>query len=221
MNAGLIPVRSVAGAKNRLGSELDERERTRLTLAMLSDMVAAARAARRLDAVYVVSGDRQLLAFATALGAEGLEESEAEAAQSATGRLNGAVFGAARSLAARGVDRLLTIPGDVPLITSVEIDRLLEIEADVVLVPSASGTGTNGLLTTPPDVIAPRFEGMSLTAHIGACTAAGLSYRVLDLPGFALDIDTFTDLRALAACTAPVESAAIAAGLVAAHEKAA
>ena len=221
MNAALIPVRSVAGAKNRLGRELDERARTRLTLAMLADMVAAARAARRLDAVYVVSGDHALLALATELGAEGLPEDASEAAASKTGRLNGAVFAAARFLAARGVQRLLTIPGDVPLITAAEIDGLLQIEAAVVLVPSASGTGTNGLLTTPPDVIAPRFEGSSLQAHIQVCRAAGLPHRIVDLPGFTLDIDTFADLRTLAASGVSAESVRVAASLVAAHEKAA
>jgi ATP-dependent DNA helicase RecG len=37
MNAVLIPVRSMTGAKNRLSAELDGAARTRLTLAMMAD----------------------------------------------------------------------------------------------------------------------------------------------------------------------------------------
>src|SRR5512139_3482377 len=72
VNAVLIPVRSVSGAKNRLGNELDDTARERLTLSMLADMISAARAARRPDLVCVVSGDRRLLEFARAAGAETL-----------------------------------------------------------------------------------------------------------------------------------------------------
>jgi 2-phospho-L-lactate guanylyltransferase len=115
--------------------------------------------------------------------------------------LNTAVMTAARALEADGVTRLLTIPGDVPLITAEEVDAAFATDAGrfpVVLIPSASGAGTNGLLTSPPTILAPRFEGQSLAAHRTAATAAGLGSTTLALPSFALDVDTPEDLAALA-----------------------
>lgn len=228
MNAALIPVRAVVGAKNRLGRELDERTRTRLTLAMLSDMICAARACRRLDAVYVVSADREVLSFAVEHGVEGLLECALEdrrhavesvpASAAPFGGLNRAVHLAARALRDRGVRRLLTIPGDVPLVTAAEIDALFAAtRAPVVLVRSASGTGTNGLLTSPPDVITPRFEGESLAAHSRLCEAERIRCQVVELSGFALDIDTFDDLGRLAIAGEGTESGRVAADVLAAH----
>jgi 2-phospho-L-lactate guanylyltransferase len=213
-----------------LAADFDESARTRLTLAMLADMVAAARAARAVDAVYVVSGDAALLDHAQAFGAHTLVETPggrgldvrrahghgAGADAEPRGGLNRAVFHAASGLAERGVARLLTIPGDVPLIAPAEIDELFAEAASssVVLVPSASGSGTNGLLTAPPSALCPQFEGESLAAHQRACRAAGLAHAVRPAPGFALDIDTIDDLRTLVRCGAERQSARVAAELL-------
>jgi 2-phospho-L-lactate guanylyltransferase len=234
MNAVLIPVRSTTGSKNRLAADFDEDARTRLTLAMLADMVAAAHRARTVDVVYVVSSDTALLERARCLGASTLVETPQappvdarrtslrgldrdEHGGEVRGGLNRAVFHAARTLAARGIARLLTIPGDVPLVTAAEVDEVFAAaaEAPVVLVPSAAGTGTNGLLTTPPTVIAPHFEGESLAAHVRACDAASIAHALRPAAGFALDIDTVDDLRVLARAETDRESVRVAAALLA------
>ncbi len=234
MNAVLIPVRSTTGAKNRLSADLDESARTRLTLAMMADMVAAAGAARVVDRVFVVSGDPALLEHARRSGAGTIAEpprangaverparehdtSGDDAGVGVHGGLNRAVFYAARTLAGRGVTSVLTIPGDVPLIDASEIDEIFSAAASaaVVIVPSGSGTGTNGLLTSPPTVIAPQFEGESLAAHVRACRASALAYALRPVRSFALDIDTLEDLRLLARSGSDRESAGVAAALLA------
>jgi len=191
MNAALIPVRSVPGAKNRLASTLDLEHRRRLALAMLADMVAALAKASSLGRIVVVSADAGLLDQARTLGAETIDEGRPRG-------LNTAVWMAAEQLQASGVRRLLTIPGDVPLLEAAEVDALFAVDAPVLLVPSASGSGTNGLLTSPPTVVQPQFEGESLAAHLNVCRAAGIEARVLPLSGFALDVDTPEDLDLLA-----------------------
>ena len=82
----LVPVRSLSGAKSRLGEPLDPEERADLILALLRRTVEAARAARRLAGVMVVSMDPDLLERARAMGAatlrqetDGLNEALAEA----------------------------------------------------------------------------------------------------------------------------------------------
>ena len=192
MQAALLPVRSLASAKGRLAASLSAVEREALTREMLAAMIRALAAARSVARTFVVSADARVLEDAQRLGAVPLVE---EAARG----LNFAVGAAARELEARGVSRLLTIPGDVPLIEPRDVDALFALDAreyPVVLVPSASGMGTNALLTSPPTVIEPRFEGASLAAHAALCRDRGIAYRVLELPSFALDVDTPEDLAA-------------------------
>ena len=193
MQAALLPVRALANAKGRLGASLTPAQREDLTREMLADMIGALARAHSIEITFVVSGDARVLDDARRLGAEPLAEGEVRG-------LNPAVAAAAALLETRGVTRLLTIPGDVPLLDALEVDRLLAVDPiayPVVLVPSASGTGTNALLTSPPTVIPPRFEGASLAAHVALCAERGVACRVLDLPSFALDVDTPEDLAEL------------------------
>jgi 2-phospho-L-lactate guanylyltransferase len=193
MNAALIPVRSIAGAKQRLAGILDDDRREQLAVAMLEDMLAALTAATRLNRIVVVSSDAGLLRQARRFGAETLDEGAARG-------LNGAVAWAAAELERQGVTRLLVIPGDVPLLDPFEIDALFEVDAaryPVVCVPSASVAGTNGLVVSPPTAIEFRFEGESLAAFRGECRERGLEMLILGLEGFAVDVDTPADLEAL------------------------
>lgn len=193
VNAALVPVRSIAGAKKRLASCLDRSRREALALAMLEDMLAALSLASRLDRIVVVSSDAELLAHARRCGAETIEEGPPRG-------LNAAVAMAAAQLESQGAERLLTIPGDVPLLDPDEIDVLLETDPrryPVVLAPSASVTGTNGLLTSPPTVVDFCFEGASLDAYRRQCRSKKIEMFVLCLESFATDVDTPADLAAL------------------------
>lgn len=210
MQAALLPVRSLASAKGRLAASLTANEREALTREMLADMIRALASATSVERIFVVSADARVLDEARRLGAEPLSETGAEArfegaearAEGQARGLNPAVAAAARALESRGVRRLLTIPGDVPLIDPAEVDELFAVDPvafPVVLVPSAAGTGTNALMTSPPTVIEPCFEGASLEAHSALCRSRGIAFRVLALASFALDVDTPEDLAALRA----------------------
>lgn len=193
MNAALIPVRSIAGAKQRLAGCLNDNQRKELALAMLEDMLAALTAASHLDRIVVISSDADLLRHARHCGAETMEEGPARG-------LNGAVAFAAAELERQGVKRLLTIPGDVPLLDPFEIDALFEVNAErypVIAVPSASATGTNALVTSPPTVIQFCFEGESLAAYREECRTRRVEVLLLSLESFAIDLDTPGDLETL------------------------
>ena len=195
MQVALLPVRALASAKGRLGASLSPADREALTREMLDDMIHALARARSVARTFVVSADARVLDDARRLGAEPL-------AEGAVRGLNPAVASAAAVLEKLGVRRLLTIPGDVPLIDPAEVDQIFATDPaayPVVLVPSASGTGTNALLTSPPTVIPPRFEGASLAAHRALCRERGVACQVLALASFALDVDTPEDLAELRA----------------------
>ena len=67
----------------------------------------------------------------------------------------------------------------------------------VVIVPDRHGTGTNGLLLTPPAAIAPAFGPGSRERHQAAAKAAGVDHAVVRLASLGLDVDTPDDLAAL------------------------
>ena len=96
---------------------------------------------------------------------------------------------ASRRALAEGIERVLCIPGDCPALDPAELDALLdqpvlaagtprEPTPQVVIVPDRHGTGTNGLLLTPPDAIAPSFGPDSCERHRALARAAGAIWRI-------------------------------------------
>lgn len=190
----IVPVRSLSGAKSRLGEPLDPEERADLILAMLRRTVAAALDAGRLAGVVVVSKDNDLLRASRAMGAASLTQEG--------GDLN-AGLAQARLSVGPVATAILVLPADLPGITAAEIDRLAEAaeaaaEAApdrpmVLLAPDHHGTGTNALLVSPPGAIAFRFGEGSRAAHAAEAAAARATY-VEHVGPLNFDVDTPEDL---------------------------
>src|SRR5439155_17685928 len=114
-----VPVKDLVNAKQRLVPALEPTERRELARAMLSDVLAALRAAR-LDGVWVVTRDPEVVGLAAAFGAEPL----ASLGEAANSSHTAAVAFAQAEAARRGARLFLTVPGDVPCLTSGEIQAL-------------------------------------------------------------------------------------------------
>ncbi|MGH2912303.1 MAG: hypothetical protein ACRDJ3_07480, partial [Solirubrobacteraceae bacterium] len=94
--------------------------------------------------------------------------------------------------------RALCVPGDCPTLDPAELTALLEEEIEgVVIVPDRHGSGTNGLLLTPPDAISPSFGPDSRKRHERLAHNAGAGQRIERPASLLLDIDTGEDLAAL------------------------
>jgi 2-phospho-L-lactate guanylyltransferase len=108
---------------------------------------------------------------------------------------------ATRLCEAQGVDSTLVIPGDIPLVQSLELEKILQAAPaeGSVLVRAADGRGTNAIYRSPAGLFPARFGNDSFEPHHAAAQATGKPCVVLSLPGIALDIDTPSDLRTLAA----------------------
>jgi 2-phospho-L-lactate guanylyltransferase len=187
-----VPVKDLVNAKQRLIPALSPTERRELARAMLEDVLDAAVAALP-GAVLVVTTDPEVQVVARAAGARCLTES-------ANRGHTAAVAFAQREAMTQGAARFLTLPGDVPCVTVQEIVRLcdaLEEAPGVVFVPSRSGRGTNAALLAPPDAIPLTFGEPSFENHLNTARAAGLTPRVLELPGIGLDVDAPDDLPEL------------------------
>jgi 2-phospho-L-lactate guanylyltransferase (CobY/MobA/RfbA family) len=82
------------------------------------------------------------------------------------------------------------------MLSAKDVAQLLASDGDVVIARSFDG-GTNGLLLR--SLIAPAFGVLSAHEHAARARRAGLSCRVLDIPGFARDIDDAASLTAYGA----------------------
>ena len=186
----ILPVKSFNAAKQRLAGLLGAGSRQALAQAMFSDVLTSLRHVPDLDAVAVVTADR--VAEAAALGerVQVLRDTEQ------TGQSAAAMIGIRFALAA-SYSRVLLVPGDTPLLDPLEVAVLLEGEAPVAIVPDRHGTGTNALLLSPPDAIAPSFGPGSFERHVDSARAAGHEPAIERMDSLMFDVDTPDDLAEL------------------------
>jgi 2-phospho-L-lactate/phosphoenolpyruvate guanylyltransferase len=190
----ILPVKSLDAAKQRLRDGLDQAPRRALAEAMFSDVLVALRRATLIDEVLVVSKDHGVQRIAGGYGAMVADDDD-------RGHNAAATRGIARARQ-RGVERALLVPGDCPLLTAADLDELLQIPVpspSVLIVPDRHGTGTNALLLTPPDALAPSFGPGSHERHRQDAATAGITARTAEVPSLGLDIDTPEDLAAVEA----------------------
>jgi 2-phospho-L-lactate guanylyltransferase len=193
--SALIPAKGFTNAKQRLSSLLGADERALLAETMLRDALRETLAARGLEAVYVVTGDAQVSAIASTLGARVIFEQE-EKGETA------AVTFALLEMKRRGAEAALIIPADIPLLRAADLELLVETAAPreasspfALLVPSHDRLGTNALLLAPPDAIGLGFGYNSFTYHINQVAERGIPLRVVENERIALDIDEPHDLE--------------------------
>jgi 2-phospho-L-lactate guanylyltransferase len=97
-------------------------------------------------------------------------------------------------------DRVLMVPGDLPLISPAALAEFLAGAGNgpgVAIAPDRHRVGTNLLLCAPPHAVAPSFGGHSFERHLAAAAAAGIDARVLHIKELALDLDEPQDLEYL------------------------
>src|SRR5215831_14911840 len=175
----VVPVKERASAKERLALILRPQARQALALAMLEDVLAAVSAAPGITGLLVVTVDAE----AGELGARDGH--------------TGAVTAATRLLAAEGRAGMLTLPGDIPLVTPAEIAAVLAAHApppSFTIVPSHDERGSNAVACSPPNAVPLSFGENSFYPHLRAAEASGLRPKVLRLPGIALDLDNPEDV---------------------------
>jgi 2-phospho-L-lactate/phosphoenolpyruvate guanylyltransferase len=188
----ILPVKSFGAAKQRLAESLGAGSRQALAQAMFTDVLTALRRTSGLEEIAVVTADRAAESAASGQCVRVLRDT-AQAGQS-----EAAQIGIDYALS-QGYERAALVPGDTPLLQPGDLAALIAGTGAVVIVPDRHGTGTNGLVLSPPDAIAPSFGPDSLARHVAAAQAAGLPHRVDEVPTLALDVDTADDLAELAA----------------------
>ena len=201
----VVPVKERGLAKERLAPVLPPQMRQAFALAMLEDVLSALTATPGIPGILVVTVDPEASHLAARYGARLVE----------TGARNGhtgAVAAAARLLAAEGRAGMLTLPGDIPLVTPAELAELLAAHPPApsfTIAPSHDERGSNAIACSPPDAVPLRFGENSFYPHLRAAEAHGIKPNVLHLPGIALDIDNPEDVVSFMRIDAPTRARAV------------
>ena len=197
--AAILPVKRFDHAKSRLGASVADPLRLDLARAMVADVLLALAQTAAIERTIVVTGEPAVASSARELDAIVIDDDVA------SGQSAAAELGVRRALD-EGIERVLCVPGDCPALEPAELERLLRTPAgtgdrraapEVVVIPDRHGTGTNGLLLTPPDAIAPAFGPGSCERHRALALAARVAFRIERPPSLLLDIDTGADLALL------------------------
>lgn len=190
----VVPVKEIAGAKQRLSPALSPEQRDAFARVMLAEVLGALAGARGLAGVLLVT----LEPFARDLAARhGFRVTEEGARDGHTG----AVEAGRRLLAREGAAGFVTMPGDIPAVTSAEIETVLAAHRapGFTIVPAHDEQGSNAVCVSPPLAVKLRFGDNSYFPHLDAARAAGFEPRILPLPGIGMDVDNPVDLEKLLA----------------------
>ena len=181
MTTVVIPFAGVEG-KTRLHAS--RRTRHELSLAMLGDVLAAARAVGR---VRVVTPDPDGIALARGAGAEVVDD---------PGRGQGAAVVAAIAELEPGA--ILIVNADVPCVVPDDLRALLTATpaGGVALVEALDGT-TNALSIPAPEAFADLYGRDSAGRFRSHAEALGLQFVVAAVPNLVEDVDTLDDLQRL------------------------
>jgi 2-phospho-L-lactate guanylyltransferase len=209
MTYAVIPAKSFHDAKQRLATFLQPGERRLLAQAMLTDTLTACSRVAGLHGIGVVTCDAQVAGVAETFGADILWEPQA-------GGQSQAVTFAVQLCQQRGIDTMLTMPGDIPLLLAADVDAIIappQPPVPVVLVPNRDDLGTNAIVLSPPDCLPLRFGYDSFQRHLRLAAERHLGVEIRRLPRVALDIDEPEDLALFAAQHHPSHSLRVLADL--------
>lgn len=188
----VIPVKQLENAKQRLSGLLSPADRKDLFTAMFRDVLEATSTCDRVDRVVVVTNDEQVGSIAFEYGAEVWPEPKDPG-------LIQAVTEAAAKLKAEGIETMVFVPADIPLISVEELEVALDgagfAEApQFMIVPAQDLGGSNCVVCSPPDCVAFGFGEDSFRRHLKLARERNIEAQVAKLPGIGLDIDTPDDL---------------------------
>ena len=187
MKLAIIPCKPLARAKQRLADVLSADERRALVLAMLGDVV---RAARVLDEVWVLCSDEESAAVAIRAGAKAHIDTVPDEG------LNASLALATADAVTAGAHGTLIISSDCPAVESSDI-KALAVGTGVLIAPDRYGRGTNAIWRAPADAMPTYFGERSRRAHESYARGNNISCAVMPLPRIALDVDRAPDLSAI------------------------
>jgi 2-phospho-L-lactate/phosphoenolpyruvate guanylyltransferase len=185
----VLPIKETGFAKQRLAVQFSRDLRRRLALTMFEEVLRAVAGVSELAGIAVVTLDPAAAAIASRLGAQIWTDGAREGH-------TGAVAAAARRLAATGAG-IMTLPGDIPLVSSTDIQRVLKAHRSgraFTIVPARDKRGSNTIICSPADAVPLRFGANSFFPHLDTARQCGLEPTVVECLAIALDLDAPQDI---------------------------
>src|SRR5262245_39170815 len=187
----VLPVKETGLAKQRLAQQFSQDFRRKLALTMFEEVVSAVAGVSELTEIAVITLDPAAAAIASRFGAQIWTDAAREGH-------TGAVAAAARRVAANGAG-MLTLPSDIPLVSSTDIRRVLQAHRSgraFTIVPARDEQGSNTIVCSPADAVPLRFGANSFFPHLDTARRCGLEPTVVECPAIALDLDEPEDIVA-------------------------
>lgn len=183
----LVAIKSPEHCKSRLAGALAAPERRALVRSMLTNVLDAAKHARCVHRVVVVSPERGDVPTDTVVLADTGES------------LNAALMQAQAQMHAMGNAATLILPADLPRLRAPDIEAFVQAgrRSGFAIAPDRAHRGTNALFLRTAAPFTFRFGPDSLRLHLREAAARGLTACVVDLPGLAFDVDEPADLETL------------------------
>ncbi|MEM4446665.1 MAG: 2-phospho-L-lactate guanylyltransferase [Candidatus Jordarchaeales archaeon] len=184
----VIPFKGLETAKSRLSPFLPPDARQKLSLAMLLDVITAAKKSKMFKKILIVTTDRKFKV--SYKGVTLIFESPPY-------DLNKAVQLGVDFCSKHGAKAALILPADLPLITPSDIKNIIKMgepDEKVVVISPSESNGTNALFMKPPGIIPPYFGEDSFNKHISASRERGVSVKVYTSPTIKTDIDYINTL---------------------------
>lgn len=193
MTYALLPLKDLVRAKTRLAGMLAPFERRALAQAMVEDVLAVLSSHSGLAGTLLVSDDVGGELLARKYKAELL----AESALPVTG-LNEVLRAGCQHLAVRGVEDVMIVHSDLPLLSPEAVSTLLSRyhagDNTVVISPDRLLQGTNVLVTPTRNHPEFRYGPDSCSYHRFAAREQEYCVDIVPLPATGLDVDTPSDL---------------------------
>ena len=187
----VVPIKELDGAKQRLAPLLTPAQRRTLIEVMMSEVLEAVTTTNSLAGVMVVTLDPHATALATRLGARIVTDGARDGH-------TGSVTAGLRLLTKEGRAGMLTLPADIPAVTSQEINLVvgahLPGRPSFTISPAHDHLGSNTVICSPPDAVPLRFGDNSYYPHLDAARRCNIEPTVIHQPGIAMDIDHPVDL---------------------------
>jgi len=208
----IVPVKPFSEGKSRLAGYLSPPTRRALNRNLLTRTLDAIRLAQIEAEIVVVSRDNDALDLAARLGSHALTEEQSAPPSLETGsqpfamapeiQLNAALVQAVRYAMARGANKVLVLPTDMPNLTAEDVRTMASPQGrgpQVTIAPSHDG-GTNALMLQPAQAIPFAFGRDSFQRHRRLAAEAGIPVRVVESASLVFDIDLPEDYELVFGC---------------------
>ena len=193
----LVPFKSLLAGKRRLSEYFGTVHLQQLVAAMLQDTLQALTQAQGLSRIIIVSNDQYAQELAAQLHVEHRFEPD-----NCSG-LNEVVTATAASLQQEGVESLLVVHSDLPMLSVAELEQLISQhngmngDKNLSIVPDKNQQGSNCLLISPPTALPFCYGENSYSLHSAAAQANNIAIATVTLAGASCDIDYPEDIDAL------------------------